>query len=513
MAEQYDVIIIGSGAGGGTCVQRLAPSGKKILLLERGDFIPRERENWNTREVFINQRYAAQEQWYDNQNKPFRPSTHYCVGGNTKVYGAALFRLRESDFGEVQHVDGVSPAWPLSYADLEPYYTEAEALYHVHGQRGLDPTEPPSQMPYPYEPIPHEPRIQQLSDDLGQLGCHPFYLPLGVRLGDDQAYPQAPVNLSYFDGFPDLTESKADAHVIGVNPALTYPNVTLLTQCYVERLETDASGQQVTQVVVNHQGETEVYSSHLVVCACGAINSAALLLRSANDHHPHGLANGSGQVGRHYMVHNNSSLIAISVKPNPSQFQKTLGIADFYHGSDDWEYPLGLIQMLGKIDADMILSEAPPLTPNLAAQKLAGHSIDFFLTTEDLPLADNRVTLRSDGSIQLSYTATNIQSHQRLIAKLKNMLSHLGCDRDFFQNPIYFGKKIPIAGVAHQSGTLRFGHDPSTSVLDINCKAHELDNLYVVDSSFFPSSSAVNPSLTIMANALRVSDHLLERWS
>ncbi|MBE9028715.1 GMC family oxidoreductase [filamentous cyanobacterium LEGE 11480] len=513
MAEHYDIIIIGTGAGGGTLAHRLAPSGKKILVLERGDFLPRERENWDSHEVFVNRRYAADDTWYDSQNQPFKPGTHYYVGGNTKFYGAALFRLRESDFGEVKHVDGISPAWPLSYNDFEPYYSEAETLYHVHGQRGQDPTEPPSATPYPYQPVPHEPRIQTLNDDLEKLGFQPFYLPLGVRLADDPAYPQAPVCLSYFDGFPDPTESKADAHVIAMKPALTHPNLTLLTQRYVERLETSSSGNRVDRVIVDHNGAEESYTGNIVVCACGAVNSAALLLRSANDQHPQGLANRSDQVGRNYMAHNNSSLVAISVTPNPSQFQKTLGLADFYHRSDDWEYPLGLIQMLGKIDAEMILSEAPPLTPNFAAQQVAGHSLDFFLTTEDLPLSQNRVTLRADNQIQLSYTETNMASHLRLIAKLKDMLRHLGCNHDMLHNPIYFGKKIPIAGVAHQSGTLRFGTDPLTSVLDVNCKAHDLNNLYVVDSSFLPSSSAVNPSLTIMANALRVGDHLLQRLS
>ena len=296
-----------------------------------------------------------------------------------------------------------------------------------------------------------------------------------------------------------------------INPAIAYENVTLRLNCYVERLETDASGRAVTRVVAQRAGETEEYTGEIVVVACGAINTAALMLRSASDRHPNGLANSSDVVGRHYMMHNNSSLIAISVKPNPSQFQKTLGIADFYHRSDDWDWPLGLVQMLGKVDAQMVLSEAPPLTPVFAAREVAGHSLDFFLTTEDLPDPENRVTLTPEGTIRLSYTENNLTSHQRLIAKLKELLAQAGCKQELLSNPIYFGKKIPVAGVAHQSGTMRFGTDPATSALDANCKAHDLDNLYVVDSSFFVSSSAVNPSLTVMANALRVGDLLLER--
>lgn len=507
----YDVIIIGTGAGGSTLAYHLASSGKRILVLERGDFLPRERENWDSQAVFGEERYKTTENWYDKDDQPFRPLMHYYVGGNTKMYGAALLRMRETDFGEVRHHGGMSPAWPISYSDLEPYYTKAEQLYHVHGLRGSDPTEPPASAPFPYEPIPHEPRIQQLVDDLMRLGYHPFPLPLGVRVGDDKPYPQAPVHLSMFDGFPDLTEAKADAHVIALQPALVYDNVTLMTNSYVERLETSASGREVSKVHVRRNGATETYEGSIIVSACGAVNSAALMLRSANEQHPNGLANGSDMVGRHYMSHNNATLLAVSREPNPSRFQKTLGMTDFYQASDEWAYPMGLIQMMGKTDLNMLRKGAPPIMPNIALEKMAEHSVDFFLTTSDLPLPENRVTLGSDGSIRLAYTQNNMEAHNRLTAKLKGMLNNIGCENHLLPCSVYLGNKIPIAGVAHQSGTMRFGHDAATSVLDIHCKAHGLDNLYVVDSGFFVSSSAVNPSLTIMANALRVGDHLLER--
>lgn len=508
---QYDVIIIGTGAGGSTLAYHLSSSGKRILVLERGDFLPRERENWDSKAVFGEERYKTTENWYDKDKQPFRPLMHYYVGGNTKMYGAALLRMRETDFGEVRHHGGISPAWPISYGDLEPYYTKAEQLYHVHGLRGSDPTEPPASAPFLYEPIPHEPRIQQLADDLMRLGYHPFPLPLGVRVGDDKPYPQAPVHLSTFDGFPDLTEAKADAHVIGLQPALACDNVTLMTESYVERLETSASFREVSKVHVRRNGATETYEGSIIVCACGAVNSAALMLRSANEQHPNGLANSSDMVGRHYMSHNNATLLAVSRAPNPSRFQKTLGMTDFYHASDEWDYPMGLIQMMGKTDLTMLRKGAPPIMPNIALEKMAEHSVDFFLTTEDLPLPENRVTLRSDGNIRLAYTQNNMEAHNRLTTKLKGMLNDIGCENHLLPCSVYLGNKIPLAGVAHQSGTMRFGHDATTSVLDIHCKAHDLDNLYVVDSGFFVSSSAVNPSLTIMANALRVGDHLLER--
>lgn len=503
--NHFDVIIIGTGAGGGTLAQKLAPSGKRILILERGDFIPREKENWDTEEVFIKARYKAKEEWLDKNGKTFHPGIHYCVGGNTKVYGAALLRMRAEDFKELQHKEGVSPEWPIRYEDLEPYYTAAEELYHVHGQRGADPTEPESSAPFPYHPLPHEPRIQELYDDFKELGLNPFPLPIGVRVPEHDAPPV----LNRFDGFPDPSEAKADSHVVGIRPATAHENVTLMRNAYVEKLITDESGQRIAEVVVEKDGEHQTFSANVVVVSCGAINSAALLLRSANEKHPNGLANRSDVVGRHYMAHNNSALLAISKTPNPTLFGKTFAINDFYFGSDDFEFPLGHIQMLGKSDPVMFKEDAPAFAPGLALDYIAKHAIDFWMTSEDLPDPENRVTIGEGGQIQLHYTENNLEGHKRLNKKLKNMLEHIGCHTHIIPNYLYLGKKIPLAGTAHQCGTVRFGTDPEKSALDTFCKAHDLDNLYVVDGSFFPSSSAVNPGLTIMAMALRVGDHLI----
>lgn len=515
--QHYDLIIIGTGAGGGTLARKLAPTGKKILILERGDFLPKERENWDPIEVFAKGRYRTQESWYDGEGKPFSPFTHYWVGGNTKLYGAALLRLRESDFTNVQHFDGVSPAWPLSYADFEPYYQQAETLYKVHGATGFDPCEPPRSQPYPYPALEHEPRMKQLFEDLQKMGHKPAPLAVAVNPGDDKPFPQAPVNLSNFDGFPDLTEAKQDAHVVGINYALGFDNVTLKTNTYVERLETDTTGKQVTQVVAKH-GEEEIrYQGDIVVVSCGAVNSAALMLRSANDQHPNGLANSSDQVGRNYMLHNNGTLVAISEEPNPSVFQKSLMITEFYHGAPDSEFPLGSVQMMGKTDPDSLAQELKDhpeildVLPNATVEEISAHSIDFFLTAEDLPLAKNRVTVRKDGSIQTHYTQNNMEAYRRLREKMIGMMEGIGCKACAHRDNAYVGYKLGISGVSHQNGTLRFGTDPTSSVLDVNCKAHDLDNLYVVDTSFFPSAGAVNPSLTAMANALRVGDHLIDR--
>ena len=509
--EHYDVIIIGSGAGGGTLAWRLAPSGKRILILERGDWLPRERENWSTDAIFAKNRYKASETWHDQDGKPFHPGIHYWVGGNTKMYGAVLLRLRERDFGELRHADGVSPAWPLSYQDLAPYYSEAERLYHVHGQRGSDPTEPPSEGPYPYPAVSHEPRIQQLADDLTRAGRRAFPLPVGIMLDEAKPQDSACIRCATCDGFPCLVQAKADAQVVCVTPALRHPNVTLLTGAFVERVETSTTGRQATEVVVRRDGATERYRSDIVVVAGGAINSAALLLRSANSAHPKGLANHSGVVGRHYMCHNNSALIAISRTPNPTRFQKTLGLNDFYFGDADYDLPLGHIQMLGKTDTAMFQGEAHHMLPGFAASKLASHALDFWLTTEDLPDPENRVLIDRAGGIRLHYRPNNTEPHQRLTHKLRHLLDHIGCEQHLFPQNVDFGKRLPIAGTGHQNGTIRFGHDPKTSALDVNCRTHEIDNLYVVDGSFFPSSAAVNPTLTIIANALRVGDHLLGR--
>jgi choline dehydrogenase-like flavoprotein len=511
----YDVIIIGTGAGGGTLARHLAPSGKRILLLERGDWLPREPQNWSTADVFIDGRYISPDTWYDDKGKPFQPQVHYFVGGATKLYGAALYRLREKDFGELHHHDGISPAWPIGYTDMEPYYTQAEQLYQVRGTRGEDPTDPPASAPYPFPALPHEPRIQQLSDDLAAAGHHPFHAPCGV-LRDEATPPYSIcVRCGNCDGFPCPLHAKADAEVLGVRPALEHPNVTLFTNAGAVRLNTNPQGTAVTGVVVRRDGSEETFAGDVVVVSCGAANSAKLLLASASDTHPNGLANGSDQVGRNYMFHYSQAVLALSKEPNPTVFQKTLGMNDFYFGSEDFEYPLGNIQMVGKSQAEMYKGEKPietKLAPMFAMRDIATHAVDFWLSTEDLPKPDNRVTLERDGNVKLSYTPSNQESGKRLYHKLKSMLGHLGMHPDhLIPRNAYLKTTIPVAGVAHQAGTCRFGNDPATSVLDTNCKAHELDNLYVVDTSIFPSIGAVNPALTAMANALRVGDHLLER--
>jgi choline dehydrogenase-like flavoprotein len=510
--NHYDVVIIGSGAGGGTLFHKLAAAGKRVLLIERGRYVPRERDNWSPRAVNVEAKYNARETWFDRDGKPLHPHTNYWVGGNTKFYGAALFRLREEDFGEVRHHGGISPAWPIGYDDMEPYYLAAEHLYEVRGERGGDPTEPRASGDYRFPRVPHEPRIGRLHDDLEKLGLRPFHVPLGVRL--DTGSPTSKcIRCATCDGFPCLVWAKADSQTMCVDPALTLPNASLLTGALVTRLGTDATGRVVNEVHVVRDGAPEVYSGDLVVVSAGAINSAALLLRSASEKHPNGLANGSDVVGRHYMGHLNSVVLAISPEANPTVFQKTLAINDFYRANSEWDYPMGHISFVGKMDGITLSAGAPKLVPGMTLDIMAKHSLDFWLTSEDLPDPDNRVTLDRDGKIVLSYTPNNEEGHKRLQAKLKSLLRKIDGMDHFIPRELFVGQRIPLAGVAHQNGTVRFGNNPKTSALDPNCRAWELDNLYVVDGSFFPSSAAVNPALTIMANALRVGDHMLERLS
>jgi choline dehydrogenase-like flavoprotein len=515
----YDVVIVGSGAGGGTLAHRLARTGKRVLLLERGDYLRREKANWDPRAVNLEGRYHARETWKTAAGEDLHPHTAYAVGGNTKLYGAALFRLRREDLGELRHHGGVSPAWPISYDELEPYYGQAERLYRVHGARGEDPTDPGASAPYPHPAVSHEPRLARLAEDLAAQGLRPFHTPLAVMLDEADPARSACIRCETCDGYPCLVRAKADAQVCAVEPALASGNVTLLVNAKVVRLETSPSGREVTRVVVEREGALESYAGGIVVLSAGAINSAALLLRSASPRHPAGLANGSGVVGRHYMGHVNSVLMAISRCPNPTVFQKTLSVNDWYLGDREFPFPMGHVSFVGKLDAVTLKAGAPPLVPGFALEEVARHSLDFWLTTEDLPDPENRVTLDRDGNVVLAYRPNNEEAHRQLALRLKAALGRQrrcevhgdDCHRGLFARSLWVGQRIPLAGVAHQNGTVRFGDDPRTSALDRNNRAHEVDNLYVVDGSFFPSSAAVNPALTIMANALRVGDHLARR--
>ena len=417
--------------------------------------------------------------------------------------------------GELKHHDGISPAWPIGYDVLEPYYSQAEELYQVHGARGEDPTDPPAQAPYPFPPVSHEPRIQRLFDDMARVGLHPFHAPCGIMLDEANPAFSTCIRCATCDGFPCLVHAKSDADVIAVRPALRYDNVTLRRNAAVQKLETDPSGRTVTAVIADVDGGEQRFTGSVVVLSAGAVNSAKVLLASANDKHPNGLANGSDQVGRNYVFHNSRAFLAVSTEKNDTRFQKTLGLNDYYFGDDEFEYPMGNVQMVCKSSAPMYRGEKPietMLAPTLALDEVAERAVDFWLSVEDLPDPDNRVSLDGNGNVVLRYTPNNREPLEQLYHRVRKHLSHLGMHpHHLIPRDVYMKNDIPVAGCAHQAGTARFGTDPATSVLDTDCKAHELDNLYVVDTSFFPSIGAVNPALTAMANALRVGDHLVAR--
>ena len=499
-----DVIVIGTGAGGGTLARALAPSGLAVLMLERGDYLPREPANWDAETVFNTHRYHSAEQWLDRAGRPFTPVTGYHVGGNTKFFGAAILRRRVADFTARRHVDGETQAWPIGYDDLAPHYAQAESWYFAHGEAGCDPTEPP-RGPYPHPRMAHEPRIEGVRRALEQQGLHPFALPLALQRNADAPRHSPCVRCGFCDGFPCPLHAKGDAEVCGVAPALAHPNVSLLTGTRVARLVA-GHDRRVEAIEADGPDGPRRYRARVYVLAAGAVNSAALLLRSRSDDHPRGLANSSDQAGRNYMCHLNSACIAVDLRrPNPTVFQKTLGINDFYDasGDPDFPFPLGHIQNLGKV-TPAILRAQRPWMPRALCRWVATHSVDWWLTTEDLPDPENRVLLAADDTIRLHYRPNNESAHDRLRATWRGVLHRTGF-------PFVFYQRMDISGVAHQAGTLRFGSDPATSVLDPNCRSHDLDNLYVADASFMPSISAVNPSLTVMANALRVADIVRQR--
>ena len=494
----YDVIIIGTGAGGGTLAYKLAPTGKRILILERGDFMPLEEQNRSNVDVFKRERYHAPEQWYDNTGEPFSPQMNYAIGGNTKIYGAVLMRRREQDFAAVTHREGVSPAWCVGYEEFEPYYTAAEALYKVHGQADQDPTEPFRSGDYPFPAIESDPQIAAISGAIAQQGLHPSALPLGLTRQEDD-----PTN---------------DSEVSGVLPAVEYPNVTLKTKAKVVGLHTNSSGRVVRAVEAEINGKPYLFLGDLVVLACGAVNSAALLLRSANDCHPQGLANSSNLVGRNLMKNLMTAIVQVSSKANSGAFQKTVCVNDFYWGDADFPYPMGHIYNTGGLLTDVIFAEAPPMfsvlakfMPGFGLQQLATRSIGWWIQTEDLPNPDNRVYW-DQHKLCIDYQPNNTEAHDRLAHRWINVLKSLEKQLDGFPvGTMHPRGEIPVQVMANQCGTCRFGDDPATSVLDRHCRAHDVDNLYVVDGSFFPSNASVSPALTIIANALRVGDHLLDR--
>ena len=493
--EQYDVVVIGSGAGGGTLAHALSETSARILIVERGDFIPQEEQNWDPEAVWKHLRYQTREVWLDAQGREFPPYSHYNVGGNSKFWGSVLYRLRREDFQDLPHLDGLSPGWPIDYDTLAPYYERAERLYQVHGQAGADPTEP-CRGPYPYPAVPHSPGMGALVEQLQSFGLHPSPLPLGLLDGC--------VLCNTCNSFACKLHAKSEADVCCVRPAIQRPNVGLWTNATAVRLLTNPSGDRVEAVEVTRNGDTIRVEARLFVVSCGAVNSAALFLQSANAAHPQGLANSSGLVGRRYMAHLATMMQGFDpFRMNETVFQKTVAINDYYLRGPDGDYPLGQIQSQGRTHAVMAQTVVPWI-PLWAYQAWVSRGVDWLVMSEDLPDPDNRVTIEPDGRIRLHYTPNNLRAHRQLVDEMGRLLKRLG-----FLAVVKHSHGA--RNTTHQCGTMVFGHDPKASVLDPYCRTHDVQNLFVVDASFFPSSAAVNPALTIAAQALRVADHIVER--
>jgi choline dehydrogenase-like flavoprotein len=495
---ETDILIIGSGMGGGTLAWALRNAGQDVIIAERGDFLPREPENSQPKAVFMEGRYKTAPAWVDERTETtFQPGTYYWVGGSTKMYGACLPRFRVSDFQETQHADGVSPAWPFTYDDLEPYYSQAEQLYRVRGQAGEDPTEPPRSSDYHLPALEHEPVIARFSDALKRQGLKPFHMPSGMDLNtqDDRRKATAA------DGSPSEDGSKSDAETCAVRPALEAENVRIVVNATVTKLLTDPTGTRVVAAEITEGGRTRKVHAKKFVVSGGAVNSTVLLLNSANPAHPDGLGNSSGLLGRNYMAHNSTFLMGINpFERNTTAWQKTLGLHDWYESTAESPYPLGSVQMLGKLQGTMVKG-ARPWIPLWALETVTRRSLDMFLLTEDLPVASNRVTTQN-GRVRVHWEPNNLQAHKELTAKVSKAVKRAGY-------PIVLTERMGIASSSHMCGTAVAGTNPSQSVLDPFCRSHDVENLWIVDSSFFPSSGGLNPALTIAANALRVAPNII----
>ena len=476
--------------GGATMASALADSGRRILVLERGDYLQPSAHDRNDRSIFIDGHFRPEETWLDGEGKAFNPGNYYCVGGNSKFFGAVFLRYRKEDFDPLDHMGGTTPGWPIAYEDLEPYYCQAEYLFKVRGQIGEDPSEPPHSKPYLYGPVPDETAIESFRTRLQSVGLHPASLPLGVDLERWLARARTP-----WDAFPDTNGGKMDAETGALRQALNHENVGLRVNSTVKRLLV-GERQRITGVEL---ASGEVLTAPIIVLAAGAVQSAALLLASANEVNPNGIANRSDQVGRNFMNHNCSAVLALHpFRRNDSVYQKTLMVNDYYLTGGPKGQPLGNIQMLGKISGPILQSSSP--LPGPIANWVARHSLDIYAMSEDLPDPESRVTLRN-GQITLDWKRSNWNTHLALVSKLKQKLRQAGY-------PIVLSRPFDRRTPSHQCGTARMGSNPKSSVVDQFCRSHDHPNLFIADASVLPTSAAVNPALTIAALAIRAANHI-----
>lgn len=493
--QQPDIVIIGSGIGGSTVAAGLAGSGARIVILERGERLPDTPEARSYSSIFVKGHFRPKEMWREADGTEFNPGNFYFVGGNSKLFGAVLLRYRAEDFTEMQHLGGVSPAWPFAYDELEPWYGKAERLFEVRGELGDDPTEPFHASPYPHGPVPDEPAIARARAELKAQGLHPATLPLGVDIDTWLSGGRTP-----WDGFPNTGKGKKDAETASLAAALSDPNIELITSAHVDTLETGPGG-RIEAINYTERGEKKRLSPKLVILSAGAINSAAILLRSGDGK---GLANASDQVGRNFMNHNCSAMLAVNpFRRNDSIYQKTLMLNDYYLTGGRDGLPLGNVQLLGKINGDILKANAPKWAPRFALDFMAGHAVDWYMMTEDLPNPESRIMVDGRGII-MQWRRSNMEALSALEAKMRGHFKAAGY-------PIVLSQAFDKRTPSHQCGTIRMGTDPAKAPLDVYCRAFDHQNLFVVDAGFLPTSAAVNPALTVAAQALRVADHIVAK--
>jgi choline dehydrogenase-like flavoprotein len=498
MGGNPDIVIIGSGVGGSTVAAGLAATGADILILEAGERIADRPENRDQRAIFQRGHFRPKEMWYEHGGSAFNPGNYYNVGGNSKFYGAVLVRYRREDFLEMPHKEGVSPAWPFAYEELEPWYSRAEQIFQVRGALGQDPSEPAHSQPYPFPPVPDEPAIASVRARLKAAGMHPYSLPLGIDIDRWLAKAKTP-----WDAHPNADDGKMDAETAALAQALRHGNVKLQTSTRVTRLETSADGKRIDTIHYLENGKPETVSPKLVILSAGAVQSSVLLLRSANARFPNGLANSSDQVGRNFMNHNSSAVLAISpFYRNDSIYQKTFGFNDFYLSDGEGGPPLGNIQLLGRVSGTILKANMPQI-PEWLLNRISSHAIDFYAMSEDVPHPESRIMVDGD-RIVLKWHRTNWDAHLELVRRLKGVLKKAGF-------PIVLSRPFDKRTPSHQCGTVRIGNDPATAPLDPYCRAYDHENLFVVDASCLPTSAAVNPALTVAGQALRVADHIASK--
>ncbi|MGH6737044.1 MAG: GMC oxidoreductase [Methyloceanibacter sp.] len=471
MTAQYDVIIIGSGAGGGSVAYKLANAGKRVLLIEKGAFLPRDASTLDVRQVFVDGVFKNHVVWLDGKGDQFVPGEFYNVGGKTKWYGAALFRFRPVEF-EAEQDYGLL-GWPFGYDELKPYYDEATDLLKITAFK-------------------NEPELQALLDKIitADPGWQLHPLPLGLS-HDIINHPE---EAKHFDGFASPSGLKSDSERNLIDHIRDRPNFTLLAGDPVSELVSAPGDPRTIVGVTCADGST--YEAETTVLAAGAMTSPRIL----QDHlHASGLALPCGDlVGANFKMHINSAVLGFSPFKDHDVLRKT---AVLYND----KFPHSSMQCLGWIDPELLAVQAPPLTPGFIDKFLGTRAIGFWATTEDSSSPQNRIISGGPGGkpimdYSLDRIPHAVKEHHALIdAWIERLLAAglLGVDK-------YMG----MAGTAHALGSLVTGTDPKTSVVDPHGKVHGMERLYVGDGSPLPRASRVNPSLTIYAWGLRLGDHL-----